>query len=502
MRRSLLVLLFLVPLSACQFFRPAPPPQTDVDTTVLARAPTDQSSWITDRGSYYEQRYSSSGLVNEYNLADLELKWAVNLDGSSNQTPLTIDNTIYLAVPGRSVLAVDAETGATIWKVTAGQRVARAKRKQSNGGMAIWGGNLYVASSDGRLLAFDRRNGKLLWQSPVVEHESQFFTSPPRLIAGSIVVSVGGKGAEGSGYLAAYNADTGEQVWRYGARSLDAISGQPESLQFLAYDGELDILYLAVWTPADEDNSRYSSCPRVLAIQAKNGEYLWELAAAASPVRLCSQHATALVDLVVDGRMRALLIQSLGSSGLNLVDRLTGQVVAVDSQAALGVLPEDTKEDLSAIPANCSVGAGAVELPLSSAMAVDPINKLIFLGLEGTENSCEAVGGDLIAWDPINREARWRVSRADMTAGLLATGGNLLFQAAQSELVAYHSQSGEKRWAYPLESASAPISYQINGRQYIAIVANSTEGRSDQPQLMVFSIAKPITAAAEPQEEG
>lgn len=491
MQRCLFVLFLLLPLSACQFFRPIQPPQTDVDSSVLTRAPTDPSSWITERGSYNEQRYSSSGLINEDNLADLQLKWAINLDGSTAQTPLTIDNTIYLAVPGKSVIAVDAESGATVWKVSVSQRSSRPQTAQGNGGMIFWGSNVYVASSDGRLLAFDRGNGKLLWQSGVVEHESQFFTSPPRVIAGAIVVSVGGVG-EGGGYLAAYHADSGEKLWRYGARTLDS-AGEPESLQFLAYDGELDILYLAVWA-ARGAGEEFSTCPRLMALQASNGEYLWEVAEAASPVRLCSQHATALMDLVIDGRMRALLIQSLGTSGLNMVDRITGQVVAVDTQSSLGVLVEEESQRGAEPDVGCEA-AKAVELPLSSAMAVDPINKLIFLGLEvNSTPGCPAVGGELLAWDPLKREARWRVSRADPITGLLATGGNLVFQTAQSELVAYQSHSGERRWAYPLVGKSAPISYRIDGQQHIAVVAES----GGQTQLMVFALKD---KAAETQED-
>lgn len=173
MHRSVLVLVALLGLSACQYFRPEGPPQTNVDEAVIARATTDRSSWISDRGSYLEQRYSSSGLINEHNLSQLQLEWTVNLDGYSNQTPLAIDNTIYLAVPGKSVLAVDAASGATVWKVNANRQGSRAAGMEQS--MAIWGGNLYVAASDGRLLAFDRRRGKLIWQSQVVQHEANFY---------------------------------------------------------------------------------------------------------------------------------------------------------------------------------------------------------------------------------------------------------------------------------------------------------------------------------------
>lgn len=498
MHRLVLVFVALLALSACQLFGPPAPPQTDVDAAVIARATTDQSSWISDRGSYREQRYSSSGRINERNLGRLELAWAIDLDGHSNQTPLTIDNTIYLTVPGKNLLAVDAATGSTLWKVSAsGERAQPSGAGRGNGGMAIWAGNLYVTSGDGRLLAFDRRRGKLLWQSQVVQHETQFFTSPPRVVAGSIVISVGGSG-EGGGYLAAYHADSGAEAWRYLPESSKAHGHEQESLQFLAYDGELEMLYLAVWAPAEDSELSYFNCPRLVAIQAQNGEYLWELPATASPVRICRQHATALMDLVVDGRMRSILIQSLGASGLNLVDRVTGQIVAVDSGTVVARSQKNEAAGETADSASCE--QHNVRLPLSSTMAVDPINKLVFLGLEADgARECERGSSYLLAWDPLAREARWLVDRPDFTAGLLATGGNLLFEAAQSELVAYDSSSGEKRWAYPLEAASAPISYKINGRQYIAVVAAASESRR-QPQLMVFTLAEPEAAIAKTQE--
>lgn len=318
------------------------------------------------------------------------------------------------------------------------------------------------------------------------------------MIDGSIVVSVGGWG-EGGGYLAAYHADNGSEAWRYLPQDAGAQEHEQESLQFLAYDGELQMLYLAVWTPMDSE-APYFSCPRLVAIQAQSGEYLWELPAAASPVRICNQHATALVDLAVEGRMKALLIQSLGVSGLNLVDRVTGQVIAVDGQPAVKLSQDDASARETVVN-----GAGCerppARLPLSSAMAVDPINKLVFLGLEGlAESNCDGSLGYLLAWDPLAREPRWRVNRLDLTAGLLATGGNLLFQAAQSELVGYHSSTGEKRWSYPLEATSAPISFQIDGRQYLAVVAAASEGEQ-RPQLMVFTLAEPDHEIIELQDE-
>lgn len=479
MQRFILAFVALLTLSACQFFRPVPP-QTDVDEHVLARAPTDQSSWISDRGSYKEQRYSSSGLINEQNLDSLRLLWSLDLDGYSYQTPLSIDNTIYLSVPGKSALAVDAETGAVLWKVSArGQHSSMARPEQ--GGMAIWGNNLYVASSDGRLLAFDRRRGKLLWQTQVVQQPEQFFTSPPRPIGGSLVISVGDWGV-GGGYLAAYDADSGAEVWRYLPEGGEL--NQQDSLQFLAYDGELDIAYLAVWAPLAESEDSHFSCPRLVAVQASNGEYLWEVPAATNPVRLCRQHATALLELLVDGRMKALLVQSLGSSGINLVDRVTGQVVTVDEQNAIVAIESREAGESATTAEDCDL-SGA-RLPLSSAMAVDPINKLIFLGLDNAkESGCKNSSGSLLAWDPVARETRWLIGRPDRITGLLATGGNLLFQAAQSELAAYDSSTGEKRWSYPLQGISAPISYQIEGRQYIAVVAANSDGR---PQLMVFAL--------------
>ena len=88
----------------------------------------------------------------------------------------------------------------------------------------------------------------------------------------------------------------------------------------------------------------------------------------------------------------------------------------------------------------------------------------------------------LTAWDPIKQQERWRVEHRDIgSGGTLATAGNLVAQGSiDREFVLYRADNGEKLWSMPIQTVAlaGPITYSVDGEQYIAVNAGWGGGRA------------------------
>lgn len=87
----------------------------------------------------------------------------------------------------------------------------------------------------------------------------------------------------------------------------------------------------------------------------------------------------------------------------------------------------------------------------------------------------ESITGRLVAWDPVRQKQAWDIERAEpWNGGVLSTAGNLVFEGtARGNFEAYLADSGERVWSHPIQTGAiaAPISYTVNGEQYVAILA-------------------------------
>jgi mono/diheme cytochrome c family protein len=99
---------------------------------------------------------------------------------------------------------------------------------------------------------------------------------------------------------------------------------------------------------------------------------------------------------------------------------------------------------------------------------------------EQTKQMASMIKGSLIAWDPVNQKAVWTVPRPYFwNAGVLATGGGLVFQgAAEGQFYAYDAANGKQLWSYPTQNGviAAPMTYELNGEQYVALMVGSGGG--------------------------
>ena len=193
-------------------------PRTGVTFARILNANQEPQNWLTFGGSYQSLHYSELNQITPDNAKDLELKWVFQarwLDPYET-TPLVVDGVLY-TMQGDDVVALDATTGRLFWiyhwapASDAPMCCGRISR-----GLAILGDTLYMAGVDAHLLAIDARTGTLLWNTTVANAASGYaMTVAPLVVKDKVIVGVAGGEYGIRGFIAAYDAHTGKEVWRF-----------------------------------------------------------------------------------------------------------------------------------------------------------------------------------------------------------------------------------------------------------------------------------------------
>ena len=300
----------------------------------------------------------------EANVGQLALDWFADLDTARGQeaTPIVIDGTIYVSTAWSMVKAYDGRTGRLLWSFdphVPRERLVRACCDAVNRGVAAWNDSLFVGTLDGRLIALDRHTGRQLWSTLTVDQAQPYtITGAPRVIDGRVIIGNGGAEYGVRGYVTAYDAADGHQLWRfytvpgnpaagfegdYLRRAADTWHGQWWRLggggtvwDSIAYDPELDLLYIGVgngspWnqlyrSEGQGDNLYLSS---IVAIRPETGQYVWHFqeTPGESWDYTATQHII-LADLIIDGHPRKVLMQAPKNGFFYVIDRTNGQLIS------------------------------------------------------------------------------------------------------------------------------------------------------------------------------
>nr|PZN61719.1 MAG: PQQ-dependent dehydrogenase, methanol/ethanol family [Pseudomonadota bacterium] len=367
MHRSAIVLLLAATLAACGQSDRAKQP-AHVTAERLLNAAGEPSQWMTYNGDYYEQRYSRLKQINTDNVSRLGLAWYADfpthlpVEGS----PLYIDGVIYQPLPWSMVVAYDARTGRQLWlhdpKVPREWNVNVCCGIDTRG-IAAWNGRIIVATLDGRLVAINARDGTEAWSVDTIDREWPYsITGAPRVAKGKVFIGNSGADLGVRGYVSAYDADTGEFLWRFytvpgdpskgpdGAASDSVmemaaktwtgewwkIGGGGTVWDAIVYNPTTDLLYIGVgngspWnqkyrSPGGGDNLFLSS---IVALNPDTGEYVWHYQT--TPGETWDYTATQpimVADLVIDGRQRHVVMQAPKNGFFYVLDAKTGELLS------------------------------------------------------------------------------------------------------------------------------------------------------------------------------
>lgn len=338
-----------------------------INDEYLANANNFPENWITYGGAYDEDRYSSLSQINRNNVSQLGLKWALNLETRRGieATPLVVDGIMFLTSNWSMVHAINLRTGETIW--TYDPKVPKAFGEKAccdvvNRGVALYKGKVFVGTLDGRLIALDAATGVVDWQVVTVDQAKNYtITGAPRVVKGKVIIGNGGAEFGVRGYITAYDALTGEQVWRFytvpgdpskpfESKALEMAAetwsgewwkygGGGTAWDAIVFDPELNLLYVGTgngspWnrfyrSDGKGDNLFLSS---ILAINPDDGSMVWHYQT--TPGEHWDYTATQpiiLTDLMLDGQPRKVLMQAPKNGFFYVLDRTTGKLISAEN---------------------------------------------------------------------------------------------------------------------------------------------------------------------------
>ena len=185
----------------------------------ILHASAEPQNWLTYSGGYASQRHSLLKQIDPANVKNLELKWILpnQVFGAWQSSPLVVNGIMYVTERPNDVLAVDAKTGRVFWQyrytVSPDARVCCGS---NNRGVAILGDTLYMGTLDGHLVALDATTGRPLWNVTVGDPKLGYsITMAPLIVKDKVLVGVGGGEYGIRGLIAAFDARTGKEVWRF-----------------------------------------------------------------------------------------------------------------------------------------------------------------------------------------------------------------------------------------------------------------------------------------------
>ena len=185
----------------------------------LREAADEPENWLTYSGDYFSQRYSELDQITPANVGDLSLQWVYQtpVAGPWQTTPLVVDGVMYLTQRPNDVVALDARTGRVFWIYrypTSPNHLACCGA--NNRGVAVLGDKVFMATLDAHVVAIDATTGVELWDVEVAEMALAYaFTLAPLAIKDTVIVGSTGGDQGIRGFVAALDAETGEEVWRF-----------------------------------------------------------------------------------------------------------------------------------------------------------------------------------------------------------------------------------------------------------------------------------------------
>jgi alcohol dehydrogenase (cytochrome c) len=516
-------------------------PVTNVPFERILKADQEPQNWLSYSGNSMSQRHSRLTQITPANAGNLTLKWVFQprtLD-KEEVTPLVVDGVMYTIQSPNDVIALDAATGKTIWTYLHKPAAGTVNPCCGNlsRGVAILGDKLFLASLDAQMIAIDAKTGKELWKTQAADYKQQYsFTVAPQVVKDKVITGVAGGEHGIRGFIAAYDVNTGKEVWRF-----NTVPGPGEAgyETWLGKDGKPNDSYLhggaPIWVTGSYDpetnltmwgtgnagpdwngdarlgDNLYSSS--VVALDADTGKLKWHYQF--SPHNEFDWDATqvpVLADIQFQGRPRKVMMWANRNGVFYVLDRTSGQfllgkpftkvnwLTGFDEKGrpmqAPGIVP--TKEGTLVYPGNqggtnwynpsFSPATGLFYIPTwenSSSTYVkgeEPPEFHDGQSFTGTFPRGGATTDDqfssIVAMDPNTGERKWafRMSAPSIEGGILTTASNVLFGGGRDgQFVALDARDGKLLWETNLgPSVSAgPMSYMVNGKQFISVQAGS-----------------------------
>ena len=502
----------------------------------LLQAPQEPQNWLTYSGSYSSQRYSILDQITTDNVKQLGLSWIFQAQSLEKfeATPIVVDGIMYVTQPPNDIVALDAKTGRLFWvyqyRSSSGVRLCCGL---VNRGLAILGNTLFMGTIDAHLVAIDAKNGHVLWNTEVADCNLGYaITHAPLVVKDKIIIGTAGGEYGIRSFLAAYEASSGKQVWRFdtipgpgmpGHETWQGDSWEHGGGSFWvtgSYDPATNLTYWGTGNPGPDWNPNqrlgdnlYTDC--AIALDADTGKLKWFFQFTPHDGSdWDSTQVPVLADLDWNGTRRRVILWANRNGLFYVLDRATGRFLlgypfvkqnwnsGLDAKGRPILLPLaegarvnpgnqggtnwyspsfsprtglfyvtawlDTFATYLRAPGKYEPGrrftGGSYKSPVP-AIRRGPINTW-------TE---EAGYGGILALDPHSGKAQWEFKTHDVSdSGILTTASDLLFTGGrEGYFYALDARNGALLWKSTVggTAAASPMTYQVDGKQYIAIAA-------------------------------
>ena len=486
--------------------------------------------WPTYQGQLGGNRYTTLDRINPGNVARLAPRWIFPIPGARHLevTPVVAGGVMYVTNVN-AAWALDAATGREIW------HYERPRSKDLSGdaagginrGVALLGDRVFLVTDNAHLIALHRLTGALLWDIQMADPAQNYGATSAPLVVKDLVISGTSGGDEGiRGFVAAYNAATGQRVWRFWIVPAPedpaaatwigrAIEHGCASAWFTGtYDLETDTLFWPTGNPCPDFNgderlgdNLYSDS--VLALDPRTGALKWHFQFTPHDLHDWDSAETPVVaDAVYGGRQRKLLLQGNRNGFFYVLDRTNGRSLAATPFVhaltwASGIgkdgrpLPIPGSEPSLAGVRACPSMDGATNwmspafhpgLRLFYLLALEKCN--IFSKSSAVWKAGESYYGGgarevpgerprqyLRALDLETGRIVWEIPQsgeAESWGGILATATGLVFYCDDSgAFAAVDAATGAPLWRLQLNTPwkASPMTYAVQGRQYVAVAA-------------------------------
>ena len=496
----------------------------------LVNAADEPENWLMYSGTLDSQRFSRLDQIHNRNVGNLELKWAYQIPqlDRAETTPLVVDGVMFITEAPSNVVAVDATTGRQFWrydhempddlKVCCGR---------NNRGVAILGETLYMSTLDARLVAIDARSGNLVWSREVADYRAGYSkTAAPLIVKDKVVTGIAGGEYGIRGFLDSYNAATGELEWRThtipGPDHPDnqtwagdswRTGGSPTWITG-AYDPDLDLVYWGTGNPGPDWNGDVRMgdnlyADSALALDADTGEMDWYFQFTPHDMHDWDAiQVPILADLQMGGGIRKVMMWANRNAFYYTLDRVTGEFLVGEPFArqtwaerldttGRPIRRPNTNPSIEGTVVSPAVGGGtnwfspsfSPRTELFYVMAHDSEAEFFIRDDTYEEGSIFLGGGSqstgpqdktvsaVRAIDPKTGARRWEFQvQPRSTAGVLSTAGDLVFSGSvDGYFYALDAVSGRELWhmAVGRQVHAAPMSFAVDGKQYVTIAAGN-----------------------------
>ncbi|MBR0975458.1 methanol/ethanol family PQQ-dependent dehydrogenase [Bradyrhizobium japonicum] len=495
----------------------------------------EPANWMLYRRTYDGQGYSPLDQINTSNVKNLTPVWtfATGVVEGHEAPPIVNNGVMFVTTPMGQVIAINARTGDEYWRYKRQLPDDLFQLHPTNRGVGLWEDKLYLATTDDHVVALDARTGKVVWDTKVQDYKKgQYMTLMPLIVDGKVIV--GGSGGELGvrGYVAAFDAKEGKELWRTytipgeGEPGHDTWQGDDwktgggSAWMTGNYDKDTKTIYWGVGNAAPwpgethpGDNLYTSS---VLALDPSNGKIKtyhqyhqndsWDWDEVDAPMLIDLQRdGRSIKSLVHPGRDAIFWVLERTPTKINYVagwpfvstdvwkgiDAETGRpIVDPAHKPVIGKRVEfcpslwggkdwpsaaySQKTGLVYVPANENFCGGFTgeKVPLKAGE--------LWLGTKPEDIGLKAKAGadhfgELQAWDPATGKKVWQHNfpKSQLFGSVTATAGDLVFVGGTNDrnFRAFNAKTGELLWEQKTNSGimGMPVSYEIDGTQYIAI---------------------------------